>query len=89
MSEEKFALYSIPKVEIRNYKAKGLPGIMNAVIKFERHSSPTITPQALTWDRHHLWVSSRDLGMLYKIDIETWQIVEEIDGRELSGRRYH
>jgi len=52
---------------------------MNAVIKFKRHSSPTITPQALTWDRHHLWVSSRDLGMLYKIDIGRWQIVEEID----------
>lgn len=52
---------------------------MNAVIKFQRHSSPTISPQALAWDRHHLWVSSRDLGMLYKIDIETWQIVEEID----------
>ena len=42
---------------------------MNAVIKFKRHSSPTITPQALAWDRHHLWVSSRDLGMFYKIDI--------------------
>ena len=52
---------------------------MNAVIKFKRHSSPTITPQALAWDRHHLWVSSRDLGMLYKIDIGRWQIVEEID----------
>jgi len=52
---------------------------MNAVIKFKRRSSPTITPQALAWDRHHLWVSSRDLGMLYKIDIETLQIVEEID----------
>ena len=52
---------------------------MNAVIKSKRHSSPTITPQALAWDRHHLWVSSRDLGMVYKIDIETWQIVEEID----------
>src|SRR5207245_7754430 len=24
-------------------------------------------------------VSSRDLGMLYKIDIETWKIVDEID----------
>jgi len=52
---------------------------MNAVIKFKRHSSPTITPQALAWDRDHLWVSSRDLGMLYKIDIETWKIVDEID----------
>jgi len=52
---------------------------MNPVIKFKRRSSRPITPQALAWDRHHLWVSSRDLGMLYKIDIETWQIVEEID----------
>src|SRR5438105_5385540 len=79
MSGEKSGLYSIPKVESRNSTAKGLRRIMNAVIKFKRHSSPTITPQALTWDRHHLWVSSRDLGMLCKIDIETWQIVEEID----------
>ena len=69
MSGEKSGLYSIPKVESRNSKAKGLRRIMNAVIKFKRHSSPTITPQALAWDRHHLWVSSRDLGMLYKIDI--------------------
>src|SRR5437879_4183326 len=79
MSGEKSGLYSIPKVESRNSKAKGLRRIMNAVIKFKRHSSPTITPQALAWDRDHLWVSSRDLGMLYKIDIETWKIVDEID----------
>ena len=52
---------------------------MNAVIEFKRHSSPTITPQALAWDRDHLWMSSRDLGMLYKIDVGTWKIVEEID----------
>ena len=39
---------------------------MNAVIKFKRHSSPAITPQALAGDRHHLWVSSRDLGLFDK-----------------------
>jgi hypothetical protein len=44
-----------------------------------RMRSPTITPQALAWEGRHLLMSSRDLGTLYKIDIETWKIVEEID----------
>ena len=44
-----------------------------------RMRSPTITPQALAWDGKHLWMSSRDLGTLYKIDIDTWKVVEEID----------
>lgn len=41
--------------------------------------APTITPQALAWDGKNLWMSSRDLGMLYKIDIDPWKVVEEID----------
>ena len=41
--------------------------------------SPTITPQALAWDGKHLWMSSRDLGTLYKIDADTWKVAEEID----------
>jgi hypothetical protein len=44
-----------------------------------RMRSPTITPQALGWDGKHLWMSSRDLGTLYKIDVDTWKVVEEID----------
>jgi hypothetical protein len=44
-----------------------------------RMRSPTITPQALGWDGNHLWMRSRDLGTLYKIDIDTWKVVEEID----------
>jgi hypothetical protein len=52
---------------------------MDAVKNTQRHSSPTITPQALAWDGDHLWMSSRDLGTLYKIDVGTWKIVEEID----------
>ncbi|HXX42828.1 MAG TPA: hypothetical protein VEI58_11260 [Chthoniobacterales bacterium] len=42
-------------------------------------SAPTMTPQALAWDGAHLWMSSRDLGTLYKVDAEKWKIVEEID----------
>ncbi len=41
--------------------------------------SPTVTPQALAWDGKHFWLSSRDLGTLYKIDNQTWKIVDEID----------
>ena len=51
---------------------------MNAVIT-QRHISPAVTPQALAWDGNHLWMSSRDLGTLYKIDIGRWKIVQEID----------
>jgi hypothetical protein len=49
------------------------------ISEHRRLPSPAITPQALTWDRDHVWLSSRDLGTLYKIDIATWKIVEEID----------
>lgn len=52
---------------------------MNAVIKLKRHSSPTVTPQALAWDGHHLWMSSRDVGTLFKVDRDAWNIIEEID----------
>ena len=52
---------------------------MSNITECKRFASPTITPQALTWDGAHLWMSSRDLGTLYKIDANTWKIVEEID----------
>jgi hypothetical protein len=45
----------------------------------QRHTSPTVTPQALAWDGNYLWLSSRDLGTLYKIDIGRWKTVQEID----------
>jgi hypothetical protein len=49
------------------------------IIERKRLASPTVTPQALAWDGADLWMSSRDLGTLYKVDIETWEIVDEID----------
>ena len=53
----------------------GLPN----VVEQKRVASPTSTPQALVWDGRTFWMSSRDLGTLYKIDIERWKIVDEID----------
>ena len=45
----------------------------------KRLPSPAVTPQALAWNGKQLWVSSRDLGTLCKIDIAQWKAVEEID----------
>lgn len=37
------------------------------------------TPQALAWDGRLLWMSSRDLGTLRKIDANKWETAGEID----------
>ena len=52
---------------------------MNEMSDVERRPAPTVTPQALAWDGKDLWMSSRDLGTLYRIDVEEWKIVEELD----------
>ncbi len=49
------------------------------IIERKRLKSPTVTPQALAWDGKQLWLSSRDLGTLSKIDVKTWKVAEEID----------
>jgi len=45
----------------------------------KRVRSPAVTPQALAWDGKQMWMSSRDLGFLYKIDIEQSKILDEVD----------
>ncbi|MEY2545363.1 MAG: hypothetical protein QOG48_480 [Verrucomicrobiota bacterium] len=52
---------------------------LRTIIERERWKSPTITPQALAWDGKQLWLSSRDLGTLCKIDNQTWKPVDEVD----------
>jgi hypothetical protein len=52
---------------------------ISEITEQKRFQSPIVTPQALAWDGRQLWLSSRDLGTLYKIDIDTWKVVEEID----------
>jgi hypothetical protein len=51
----------------------------DAIIEKQRVPSPMVTPQALAWDGNHFWLSSRDLGTLYKIDVDGWKIIDEID----------
>jgi hypothetical protein len=48
-------------------------------INEKRFKSPAVTPQALTWDGKQLWMSSRDLRRIYKLDVEKWKVVDEID----------
>jgi hypothetical protein len=50
-----------------------------SVVEKTRLAAPTVTPQALAWDGSQLWMSSRDRGTLYKLDLEQWQIVDEVD----------
>jgi hypothetical protein len=52
---------------------------MKEVADLKRYSSPTVTPQALAWDGKQLWMSSRDLGTLYRTELDGLKIVEEID----------
>ncbi len=53
---------------------------MKEVVDLKRYPAPTVTPQALGWDGKQLWLSSRDLGTLYRTDLEDrLKIVEEID----------
>ena len=53
----------------------GLPNI----VERKRLGSPTIRPQALAYEQDYLWMSSRDLGALYKIQLDTWKVAQEID----------
>ena len=59
-----------------------------AVRELKRIKAPTVTPQALAWDGEQFWMSSRDLGLFYKVraglapnkgDLEQMEIVEELD----------
>jgi sugar lactone lactonase YvrE len=52
---------------------------MKEVADLKRYPSPTVTPQALAWDGKQLWMSSRDLGALYRTELDGLKIVEEID----------
>ena len=52
---------------------------MQEIQNVQRRSSLTVTPQALAWDGKWMWLSSRDLGMLYKVDSANWEITYEVD----------
>ncbi len=47
--------------------------------ELKRVQSPAVTPQALAWDGQQFWLSSRDLGTLYRVDRENCKIADEVD----------
>ena len=55
------------------------PMTLPTIKERKRFRSPTVTPQALAWDGKQLWMSSRDLGFLYKLNVDGSKIVDEID----------
>jgi hypothetical protein len=52
---------------------------LSAINERRRLPSPAITPQALAWHGSALWLGSRDLCRIYKIDIEKWTVEQEIE----------
>lgn len=52
---------------------------MKQLMNVQRYASPVVTPQALAWDSDSLWLSSRDLGTLCRLDGKTLKVVREID----------
>ena len=61
----------------------GMSSGLTTIKEQRRLASPAITPQALTWDDEYLWMGSRDLRRIYKIDIDRWKIVTK--NRTMSG----
>ena len=51
---------------------------MNSIIERRRLTSPCVTPQALAFLGGELWLSSPDLEMLYRLEVESWKVREEI-----------
>ena len=61
----------------------GMSSGLTTIKEQRRLASPAITPQALTWDDKYLWMGSRNLRRIYKIDIDRWKIVTK--NRTMSG----
>jgi len=52
---------------------------MKEIENVQRRPSPAVTPQALTWDGTNLWMGSRDLRRVYRIEVASWKVLEEIE----------
>lgn len=50
-----------------------------SITELQRLLSPAITPQALAWHGDSLWMGSRDLRRIYRIDAATWTVLEETE----------
>jgi hypothetical protein len=48
-------------------------------VERQRYQAPAVTPQALAWHAGKLWIGSRDLRRIYKMDPKSWTVLEETD----------
>lgn len=51
----------------------------SSIIERRRLASPATTPQALAWHSNALWMGSRDLRRIYKIDNQSWAVIKETE----------
>ena len=47
--------------------------------EMERRVSPAPTPQALAWQDGELWLGSRDLGRIYRMDPKRWKVLDDVE----------
>lgn len=47
--------------------------------ELDRLPSPAPTPQSLTWHKGELWVGSRDLRRIYRLEPKSWTVLEEAE----------
>jgi len=52
---------------------------LSPILERQRFQSQMPAPQALTWHRGALWIGSRDLRRIFKMDPKTWTILEEVE----------
>lgn len=50
-----------------------------SIVEHRRLKSPAVTPQALAWQDGHLWMGSRDLRQIFKIESKSWTTIEEME----------
>jgi hypothetical protein len=50
---------------------------LHVITERKRLPSPAVTPQALTWDGSQLWMGSRDLQRIYRIERKGWTVTAE------------
>ncbi len=49
------------------------------ILERERIQSPAPAPQALAWHNGELWMGSRDLRRIYRMEKERWHVQEEFE----------
>src|SRR6266705_1257026 len=50
-----------------------------AIREIARRPSPVLTPQALACSDGALWIGSRDLRRVYRIDPDRWKVMQEFE----------